>query len=287
MIPTNDNSNHSDNSTVTVGEWNKRPIHLTKTELSHRVRFGEDLNEYFDNTLLCAEDFQGAWYDEDDYNKFRDDVRESVETWRTEKNNKDCLSAIKAIRALYAEASKVDYILNEVSNPITSKHIKKLSKLISNDKGMGDAVGLEKKLVASIKADLYERRCAVQDVVHDIQSEKCHGLWDDDEMQAEIRESCLNYSQCSLLFSQLLASAQEGALMAQTQDTQPQQQQKRNIKKELRRKGTRINRREQTSKLHQSQRMVSAPNSYGLFLPHEKTYIYREIKSYLDQQSSV
>lgn len=72
-----------------------------------------------------------------------------------------------------------------------------------------DLIGIEHELVMMIKKDRRQRRDGVQDVVYDIQREHRQGLWEDDdnEMLDEIQESCLHYSQCSDLFTQLLALA--------------------------------------------------------------------------------
>lgn len=215
-----DESSHSTQSTLTVRSHSKKPRKRAPTSNStaeRHVCFNEHLTQFFDdNKSRCANDCSENWYNEDDYDDFRGIVKERIQKCHKEQKNNHFLSeACQAIRDLYQQVHEVDYILPnalELMAEDTTK-LNRLSELISSSTSCDEEeddelIGLEHQLVLSVKNDLRQRRDAVQDAVHDIQCERRQGLWpDEDEMQKEIKDSCLHHSQCSALFFQLLAVA--------------------------------------------------------------------------------
>eukprot|EP00527_Entomoneis_sp_CCMP2396_P003635 CAMPEP_0198154672 /NCGR_PEP_ID=MMETSP1443-20131203/68727_1 /TAXON_ID=186043 /ORGANISM="Entomoneis sp., Strain CCMP2396" /LENGTH=292 /DNA_ID=CAMNT_0043821369 /DNA_START=76 /DNA_END=954 /DNA_ORIENTATION=- len=107
--------------------------------------------------------------------------------------------------------SNVDYILTNVSEALTEAQEKQISHLYSCDECRIDLIGLEHHVVDAIKKDARVHREAIQDAVYEIQLEHNKGLWSDMEAQDELRESCINFTQASGLFAQLLAKAQQAS----------------------------------------------------------------------------
>lgn len=178
-----------------------------------RVSFHEDGNEYYDNTQWFADDCHGTWYTKTNFKEFRAATRKCVLEWQTKTENNKFSLVIQAIRALYREAHNVDYELHDASELMANSELESLSELISNSDDGCDFVGMEHLLLESITKNVYRRRRALYEVVNDIQREHRQGLWEDEtEMLDEMQESCLNFSQCSFLFSQLVALARQAAV---------------------------------------------------------------------------
>ena len=71
-----------------------------------------------------------------------------------------------------------------------------------------DWIGLEYYMIPGVKQESKERRCWIQEVVSDIQSEYRKGLWTRDTVEQELRDCCCQVSQTHTLFAQFVAQAQ-------------------------------------------------------------------------------
>eukprot|EP00523_Entomoneis_sp_CCMP467_P005918 CAMPEP_0168734044 /NCGR_PEP_ID=MMETSP0724-20121128/8607_1 /TAXON_ID=265536 /ORGANISM="Amphiprora sp., Strain CCMP467" /LENGTH=226 /DNA_ID=CAMNT_0008781129 /DNA_START=186 /DNA_END=866 /DNA_ORIENTATION=- len=193
---------------------------LTGRDGKRHVVFDEDCNEYFedcrDASCWEADGKEECWYSKKDYQEFRAELRETVysciEEQRVGNDDSKNRPFYAAVRQLYLTCRRVDYILHDASLLINEKnrHFQSeqdLARIFDSEEAM-ELIGMEEQIITSIKQDLRQQRDAVQDVVYDIQCEYNRGLWSLTEMAVEMQESCLNHSQSSGLFAQLMARAQ-------------------------------------------------------------------------------
>mmetsp|Transcript_12246 Transcript_12246/g.16018 ORF Transcript_12246/g.16018 Transcript_12246/m.16018 type:complete len:216 (-) Transcript_12246:80-727(-) len=212
LVDSIDNSNHSTFAVAHATVNKPQPLHLDKK--SRAIAFDEDANEYFDNTMRCFEDCAETWFEKKDYNNFRVNRRETIQKALNEQKCKEQTSVSnasfsKVIRALYTATSSVAYVLNDVSQALSDKQKEQISQLYGNDESLLELIGLEYQVVVEIKKEAQTKREDLQDVVYDVQLEHKRGMWNDVEVQDELRDSCLNFTQSSGLFAQLLALAQQ------------------------------------------------------------------------------
>lgn len=214
-----DNSTHSASSTFNAKDATKTPLHLLPPKGSRRVIFNEDLNQYHDNTIRCEEDCHETWYKTQDYQEFRSNKRKTLHEWQSKYElNTNCSRFFHLLRDLYEQTKQVDYILDDVSELLNQKQFKQfkeLAKLYAKSEEIYGYIGMEHRLVDSIERDIGQRKYDILKTVYEIQCEqRIDGLWEncDEEMQIEMRESCLHYSQCNVLFSQMIALAQRMAM---------------------------------------------------------------------------
>lgn len=174
------------------------------------VRFNECQNQYFANSVRCEEECPESWYEKVDYTLFKEEAREIVLDLMEDTD------LIHLLEDIYRVCSQVDFVLEDASDLIqnkdTSRLLKKLSKVYSSSSREHDLHlhGLEYHVACSIKQVCNERNDKIQDTVQDIQVEQEHGLWTPGELEEEMRDSCLLFSQPSCLFAQLLAIAMAG-----------------------------------------------------------------------------
>jgi hypothetical protein len=203
MIPTIDDSTHSVASTFTVEVPIKEYISLSSKAQSpsRKVRFNERRNQHFASSERAAEDCQKNWYTSKDYKQFRSNVRRVV--------SNDKFS--NAIEEIYEAACAVDFICDDATDLLTPELEQKLVQLFKSSDNSLDFLGVEHKDAVLVKKDAANRRVNLQDVVREIQTEFDCGLWGEEEVDEELRDSCLNFSQIACLFPQLLAKAQLAA----------------------------------------------------------------------------
>mmetsp|Transcript_13923 Transcript_13923/g.30429 ORF Transcript_13923/g.30429 Transcript_13923/m.30429 type:complete len:202 (-) Transcript_13923:183-788(-) len=197
MIQTISNdSTHS--ATFAVDAPLKQAAHV-EVQQKRSVAFDEDNNQYYDNTSRCAEDCAATWFTSADYREFR-------QTYREQTNQAAASSNFKAIRDLYLTCTTVNFILEDASE---LGHAAAKVQAAAQSMTSFDLIGMESNLCAAVKKDMRKKRESIQDVVFDIQLECDRGLWENvEEMQTELYESCINYTQACGLFAQLIAQMQ-------------------------------------------------------------------------------
>ena len=206
--------NDSSNSTVPVDDVSpssSKRIGERSITVEKSVRFNECQNQYFANSVRCAEDCPESWYEKVDYTLFKEDARDIVLDLMEDED------LVRLLEDLYRVCCQVDFVLEDASDLISSKDtsrlLKKLSKVYNtNTSNLLDLHlhGLEYHVACSIQQACSERNEKIQDIVQDVQVEQEHGLWTPGEMEEELRDSCLLFSQPSALFAQLLALAMAG-----------------------------------------------------------------------------
>lgn len=177
---------------------------------SRKVRFNERRNERIASDKT-DEDVDASWYTDKDFKRFRVNARRAIAEARkgAEQSLKKNMFII-ILEDLYEAVSAVNFVLHDASKILTEEQQHNLSNLFQDSDNV-DILGLEFHLVQKIKVMAEQTRDDVQEVVADIQDEYKRGLWTSDQVSQELRDSCLNFSQSSVLFSQLLAKAQLGA----------------------------------------------------------------------------
>jgi hypothetical protein len=209
MIPTIDDSTHSVASTFTVEVPIKECVSLSSKAQSpsRKVRFNECRNQYFASTERAAEDCRETWYTAKDYKQFRSNVRRVSNG----ENDDAKYSFSNAMEEIYEAVCAVDFIIDDATDLFTPELERKLVQLFKSSDNCLDFLGLEYKIVVPVRKDRKNRRENLQDVVREIQTECDCGLWSEEEVDNELRDSCLKFSQTACLFSQLLAKAQLAA----------------------------------------------------------------------------
>jgi hypothetical protein len=94
---------------------------------------------------------------------------------------------------------------------LTPELEQKLVQLFKSSDSSLACHGVEYKVAFPVKKDAANRRENLQDGVREIQTERDCGLWSEEEVDEELRDSCLDFSQTACLFPQLLAKAQLAA----------------------------------------------------------------------------
>eukprot|EP00522_Entomoneis_paludosa_P016696 CAMPEP_0172456132 /NCGR_PEP_ID=MMETSP1065-20121228/14216_1 /TAXON_ID=265537 /ORGANISM="Amphiprora paludosa, Strain CCMP125" /LENGTH=207 /DNA_ID=CAMNT_0013208821 /DNA_START=18 /DNA_END=641 /DNA_ORIENTATION=+ len=207
MIALTNDSNHSVSSTVTVDAPYKQPVSvpIAKPQTpSRKVQFNECRNEYFASSTRVAEDCHQTWFTAQDYQEFRATARQAV---LDHEQNSFCT----ILEQVFESVRSVDFVVEEEASTLLTPQLQEqLSQLFKSQEAL-ELIGLESYVAASVKQHTCLRREQIQDVVYDIQSEYLQGLWSMEELEEELMESCLNYSQAACLFAQLLAQAQASA----------------------------------------------------------------------------
>ena len=121
-------------------------------------------------------------------------------------------SVSKILEEIYKAVCVVKFVVDDATTVLSHEYQRKLTQLFKKSPFDNlHLIGLEYYVAASVMKDAVQRREDVQDVVCAIQSECGRGLLSKDEVDEELRECCLNYSQTACLFAQLLAKAQMAA----------------------------------------------------------------------------
>mmetsp|Transcript_16759 Transcript_16759/g.21859 ORF Transcript_16759/g.21859 Transcript_16759/m.21859 type:complete len:216 (+) Transcript_16759:257-904(+) len=212
MIITNSESCHS--TIVVDSRAIKISLSVTQPQKSpakaqRKVRFNECRNEYFANSQITVEDDNECstttWYAPADYQKFGSNARHIVLDALEVKDGRSSLF-VSTLEHIYDQVCQLDYILEDVHEILSSELEQQTNKLFLDNNT--DLIGLEICVASAIEKSCQQRRGHIQDAVCDIQSEFDHGLWEVDEVDEELRNSCLNFSQPACLFAQLLAKGQ-------------------------------------------------------------------------------
>eukprot|EP00523_Entomoneis_sp_CCMP467_P006255 CAMPEP_0168730644 /NCGR_PEP_ID=MMETSP0724-20121128/6836_1 /TAXON_ID=265536 /ORGANISM="Amphiprora sp., Strain CCMP467" /LENGTH=206 /DNA_ID=CAMNT_0008777587 /DNA_START=340 /DNA_END=957 /DNA_ORIENTATION=- len=201
-------SNDSEHSSVTVGdnapmkEVTALPTSScepqspsTSTKDCSRVTFDECRNDYFNNDQWDKEDCRSSWYQVQDYKVFREETRNQV------LKRKSCKAA-QVLRRIYKIVAGVNFVVEVEPLWLLSPKLKdQLLQLFQSPEYL-EVIGLEAH-IARVKTCTLERRENILDTVYDIQSEYLQGHWKRSEVEEELMESCLNFTQAGCLFAQL------------------------------------------------------------------------------------
>mmetsp|Transcript_13457 Transcript_13457/g.17547 ORF Transcript_13457/g.17547 Transcript_13457/m.17547 type:complete len:215 (+) Transcript_13457:102-746(+) len=209
-------ANDSNHSTIAVDTSTKQSSNILVSlpesqSRSCKVRFDECQNEYFANDQRTGEECRTTWYHSEDYQQLRSNARELV----LKANDRCSMTLGVDLKEIYEHVCHVDFLLEDASEILTPALEKKITEIFikssESSTEMLDLIGLESYVAAGIKKSCAQKREQIQDAVYDIQCEFEHGLWTKNEVEDELRESCLNFSQAACLFAQLLAKAQQAA----------------------------------------------------------------------------
>mmetsp|Transcript_16758 Transcript_16758/g.21858 ORF Transcript_16758/g.21858 Transcript_16758/m.21858 type:complete len:214 (+) Transcript_16758:257-898(+) len=192
-------------TSLSVAQPKKSPV-----KAQRKVRFNECRHQYFaDSRISVEDDDEGStttWYASTDYGQFRSNAQDVILGALALKDSRSFVSTIEHV---YDQVCQLDYILEDV-HEILSSELEQQTNQLFLDNNM-DLIGLENYVATAIKKSCQQKREHIQDAVHDIQSEFEQGLWGVDEVDEELRDSCLKFSQPTCLFAQLLAKGQASA----------------------------------------------------------------------------
>ncbi|KAL7564677.1 hypothetical protein ACA910_021233 [Epithemia clementina (nom. ined.)] len=177
-----------------------------------KLRFEESLNQIHECLGRTVEDCHELWYTGDDYDRMRANRAETIQELR-KMDNKQALDNKRSFSSILEDmlglVSSLNYVVEDATSIMNAKIQKKLSQLYRLDDDISlELIGLEPHIQGELRRVAREHRGQVQDVVYEIQEEKRRGLWSDDKIHDELRDSCLCYSQAFGLLAQLLARAQ-------------------------------------------------------------------------------
>ena len=115
---------------------------------------------------------------------------------------------VKAIERIFNAIHKIEYETDDVSEIFSSKEVENIMYervFASNSSWCMQYVGMEDRISTKINMNQVLRREAVQETVQDIQDEVDMGILDEEDAVEDLRDSCLPFSQTSMLFAQFMA----------------------------------------------------------------------------------
>jgi hypothetical protein len=187
---------------LSVAQHQKSPA-----KAQRKVRFNGCRNQHFADSQISVEgddeDSTTTWYASADYGQFRSNAHGVVMAALALKDGR---SFVKTIKHVYDQVCKLDYVLEDAYEMMNSELEQQIKQLFLDNNI--DLIGLECYVSSAIKKKYQQRREKIQDAVYDVQSEFEQGLWEVDEVDEELRDSCLNFSQSACLFAQLVAKGQ-------------------------------------------------------------------------------
>ena len=214
-LQTIDDSVHSTGSTIRTTAASSKSFGSSSTRTipnKKRVRFDERYNQSFANHDRYAEDCHETWYDQDDYDDMRAYNRMLVARLQRQEEPQDKNDAIEILRSTLHLVKSIRHVVDDATTILTPVVSKQLATLYTGSDAALELIGLELHVDKRLKQEARIRREAIQDVVYDIQTEHDRGLFlNNEELQCELRDCCLNYSQALGLFAQLQALAQLAA----------------------------------------------------------------------------
>ena len=235
MLLTNESA-HSTSSTYAARDLLKpagpSPLSLQQTQTvtvaptppKKTVRFNEESNRYYEDKVRTkTADCREAWYSRKEYSHIYAKLQEQLhaepakkETQRKAGNNKKAANSSFShrLQVILKLMARVDFALDDVSCILTPRIQRVIEVLYKNDDEdeRSNWMGLELYLPNGLRHESKKRRTWLRMVVSDIQGEYRQGLWNEENIHEELRESCRNYSQTFALFAQCLGQAQAAAV---------------------------------------------------------------------------
>lgn len=189
-------------------ELDAKTTYFQQRKKTKLVRFNEQLNQSYRNEQIVAEECHRTWYSGEDYNAMRAETRASIERLRRmdKKNKGNKLSDI--LGGMLDLVCSVRYVVEDAKLILTDEKEKLFNHLYASDENCIDLIGLEVYLQSRLRREYKVRRECIQDVVHDIQNEYAEGILTKYDVDQELQDSCLNFTQAMVLMAQLQAQAQ-------------------------------------------------------------------------------
>jgi len=209
-MPANMLLQRDDSATFSVNSALKRGS--SSSTLKKSVQFSEESNEHFTIQRRTVKEHASCFYTHANIKSFKDDIRNTIlmaakQFKQLNDNKKKTVSSI--LKDLYFCARKVDYILEDAAKLLTKKQRKQLASLFATEQNIILFLGCEYLISKpSVKDDLADQRCNLQNMVKDVQLEFLQGVYKTrDDMEQEMAESLQAETQGAALFAQFLALA--------------------------------------------------------------------------------
>lgn len=176
---------------------------------NRRVTFDESKNKKYAHYSEHEYDGKVAWYGDEDYARFKREMKEAVESSLREQEqetNEAQKTFYLYLQGLYSSAQQAKKVTLNADKVLTERQEQYLSSLYLQGDRV-DMIGLETHMLKSVQKDTKSIRKRVNASLVHVKDDFKKGWFREEDFPEECRFACIKQTMPSVLFAQLLAKA--------------------------------------------------------------------------------